>query len=154
MSVRNLQAVLHPSSLALVGGSARPGSLGALVLTNILEDKFAGPVTVVNPHPVDVRGTQWVASVDALQTPPDLAVVVAPAIAVPAIIADLGKLVKDATTRAPEPTAEQIPEPPAQTAVARPPRHRPRRAPRRSSARATRGHRAQRTLSAHPQRPV
>jgi acetyltransferase len=92
MSVRNLQALLHPSSLALVGGSARPGSLGALVLTNILEDEFAGPVTVVNPHPVDVRGTHWVASLDALQTPPDLAVVVAPAAAVPAIIADLGKI--------------------------------------------------------------
>ena len=32
-------------------------------------------------------------------------------------LADLGKLVKDAATRAPEPTAEQIPEPPAQTAA-------------------------------------
>ena len=92
MSIRNLQPLLRPRSLALVGASARPGSLGAIVLANVLEAGFEGTVDLVNPHRVDVPGTRWVASVGELQAAPELAIIMAPAAAVPSIIAELGAL--------------------------------------------------------------
>lgn len=92
MSIRNLRNLLHPRSLALVGASARPNSLGAIVLANILEAGFKGAVDLVNPRRVEVPGTHWVPSVADLEAAPDLAVVMAPAATVPGIIADLGAL--------------------------------------------------------------
>ncbi|WP_447952820.1 bifunctional acetate--CoA ligase family protein/GNAT family N-acetyltransferase [Sphingopyxis chilensis] len=92
MSIRNLQPLLRPRSLALIGASGRPGSLGATVLANVRAAGFAGPIAVVNPHRVGVPGTRWVASVAELSTVPELAIVMTPAAAIPGIIAELGAL--------------------------------------------------------------
>jgi len=92
MTIRNLSALLHPKSIAIVGASAQPGTLGALVLRNVLAGGFAGQVHAVNPHRVDVAGALWARSVSDLPEAPDLAVVATPAASVPAIIADLGAL--------------------------------------------------------------
>jgi acetyltransferase len=90
MTIRNLSPLLHAGSIAVVGGSDRAGSLGAIVLDNILASGFPGPVHVVNPRPIDRPGVAWAASVSALSQAPDLAIVVTPAATVPAIVADLG----------------------------------------------------------------
>ncbi len=50
MSVRNLQPLLAPRSIAVFGASERPGSLGAAVMRNLLAGGFAGPVWPVNPR--------------------------------------------------------------------------------------------------------
>ncbi|MBB5714484.1 CoA-binding protein [Sphingomonas aerophila] len=52
--------------------------------------RFSGPIRVVNPKPVYRDGVQWAASVAALDQVPDLAIVVTPAAAVPAVIDELG----------------------------------------------------------------
>jgi len=92
MTIRNLSPLLHAGSIAVVGGSARTGSLGAIVLDNILASGFPGRVQVVNTRTVERPGVEWVASVAALGPAPDLAIVVTPAATVPAIVADLGRL--------------------------------------------------------------
>jgi hypothetical protein len=44
MSIRNLSHFFTPDSVALVGASARTGSVGATVLANLVSGGFAGPV--------------------------------------------------------------------------------------------------------------
>jgi acetyltransferase len=90
VTIRNLNALLHPRSIALIGGSSKQGSLGAKVLENVVDGGFKGPIYAVNPHPVEAAGVTWTSSIDQLPEAPDLAIVMTPARTIPAIIADLG----------------------------------------------------------------
>ncbi len=92
MSIRDLAPLCHPTSIAVIGASRRPGSIGHTVLANIIAGGFGGPVHAVNPHRVDVRGSVWAASVEALTIVPDLAVIAVPGSGVLAIVEALGKL--------------------------------------------------------------
>lgn len=92
MTIRHLDILAHPRSIAVIGGSSRPGSLGWRVLENILDGGFAGMTFAVNPHPVEIDGIWSVSSVDDLPQAPDLAVIVTPAPTIPGIIAALGQL--------------------------------------------------------------
>lgn len=91
MTIRNLAPLLRPRSLALIGASDRPGSLGNLVLENVLDAGFAGPISVVTLHPFERSGIHCVRSVDDLGEAPDLAIVMTPAPTVPEIIGQLGR---------------------------------------------------------------
>ncbi len=90
MSPYNLAALLSPTSVAVIGGSDHPGSVGQVVVENLLSGGFAGPIHLVNPRRLEVAGTRWTARIADLPEPPDLAVVIVPASAVPAVIAELG----------------------------------------------------------------
>jgi acetyltransferase len=90
MTIRNLDALRHPRSVAVIGASGRLGSVGQVVLANILSGDFAGQVHAVNPHRFDLDGAEWAPSIEALPGAPDLAIVVTPAITVPDVIARLG----------------------------------------------------------------
>ena len=90
MTVRNLDFTLHPRSVAVVGASDRPGSVGAVVMGNILSGGFPGPVWPVNPKHSTVAGLPCFADVADLPEAPDLAVVLSPAAGVPEIIDGLG----------------------------------------------------------------
>lgn len=92
MTIRNLSALLHPKSIALIGASGRAGTLGAVVLENVLAGGLPGPVYAINPHRIEQAGVQWTPKVSALEHAPDLAVVMTPAETVPEIIHDLGAL--------------------------------------------------------------
>ncbi|HEY2356124.1 MAG TPA: CoA-binding protein, partial [Phenylobacterium sp.] len=90
MTVRNLDALFQPRSIALIGASNRPGSVGQVLARNLLESGFAGPVMPVNPHEGAVRSALAYPSVERLPQDPDLAVIATPAEAVPGLIAQLG----------------------------------------------------------------
>lgn len=92
MSIRNLSALLRPTSLALIGASDRPGSLGKIVTDNVLQGGFAGRIDLVNPHRIDRGGVGWTPSVDKLAAAPDLAIVMTPAETIPGVIDRLGAL--------------------------------------------------------------
>jgi len=92
MTVRHLQTLLCPKSVAVVGASRQEGSIGHTVLANILAGGFQGPVFAVNPHRAQVEGATWVSSVSALPSPPDLAVITCPAPHVPGVVRELGAL--------------------------------------------------------------
>ena len=91
MTVRNLDTLLHPASVAIIGASRRADAIGRRVLANMLASGFAGRIFAVNPRPVDGIGSEWVPSIAALPVAPDLAVIVTPADTVPGIIAELGQ---------------------------------------------------------------
>src|SRR5688500_15419972 len=74
MSVRNLDHLFSPRSVAVVGVSARAGNLGAIVLRNLREGGFEGPVWAVNRHSGEVDGVQLWRDIASLPGVPDLAV--------------------------------------------------------------------------------
>ena len=86
MSTYRLDRLFAPRSVALVGASPRPGSLGNAVLRNLRGAGFAGPLDLVNPRYGEIDGLPVVASLRDLPEPPDVAVVAAPADAVPAVV--------------------------------------------------------------------
>lgn len=92
MSIRNLPVLLTPGSIALVGGSDRSGSLGKIVLDNVIEGGFAGRIDVVNPRRVERAGTHWSPSIDQLTAAPDIALVMTPAETVPVVVESLGAI--------------------------------------------------------------
>ncbi len=70
--------VLRPTSIAVVGASTRPGSVGAAVLSNLRRGGFRGPVHLVHPRAVTVAGLPSRSDVPGV----DLAIVAIPAAAV------------------------------------------------------------------------
>ena len=90
MSIRNLDSLLEPRSVAVIGASERPASLGATVWRNLREGGFAGPRMAVNPSRRTVFGEPCYRDVDALPEGPELALVCTPAATVPGIIEALG----------------------------------------------------------------
>jgi acetate---CoA ligase (ADP-forming) len=73
---------LEPDSIAVIGASRTPGSVGAEVLSNILRSGFDGPVFAVNPEARRVQGLAAHRSVTDLPEAPELAVLAVPAEAV------------------------------------------------------------------------
>ena len=49
MTVRHLDALFQPKSVAVVGASSRAGSVGAMVWARVLDGGFEGPLWPVNP---------------------------------------------------------------------------------------------------------
>ena len=90
MSIRNLDFLFHPRSVAVIGATERPNSVGGTVTRNLLHGGFAGPVYPVNPGRAEVQGRLCFASVAALPETPDLAVICTPPRTVPGLIAELG----------------------------------------------------------------
>ena len=91
MSVRNLDHLFQPRSIAVIGASDRERSIGALVMRNLLAAGFAGPVWPVNLRRTEVAGLPAFADVASLPAAPDLAVLCTPAPTVPELIDALGR---------------------------------------------------------------
>ncbi len=90
MSIRNLHYAIEPKSVAILGASNRAGSLGRVVLENVLAAEFAGAIWPINPKHDKVAGVRCYRRVADIPGVPDLAIVVTPAKTVPAIIHELG----------------------------------------------------------------
>jgi acetyltransferase len=90
MTVRNFDSLLEPASVALVGASIKPASVGGIVAQNLLNGGFSGPLWFVNPKYRQVAGHPCFPSVAALPAVPDLAVLVTPPPTIPALIGELG----------------------------------------------------------------
>jgi acetyltransferase len=91
MSTYRLKDLLSPRSVALVGASPRPGSVGRAILGNILKTKFKGELGLVNPRYAEIDGVSAVGSLDKLPFVPELVVIAAPATAVAGLIDEAGK---------------------------------------------------------------
>ncbi len=90
MSVRNLDFLFKPRSIAVIGASREPRSIGAVLTRNLLQAGFDGPVMAVNPHERSIESMLVYNSVADLPETPDLAVICTPAATVPQLIAELG----------------------------------------------------------------
>lgn len=80
-----LRPLIRPESVALVGASERPGSLGRVVFENLRGGGFKGPLYAVNPRHRSVLGQRAYDTLDAIGAPVDLAVIATP----PRAVADV-----------------------------------------------------------------
>lgn len=90
MSVRNLEYLFQPKSVAVFGASIRPRSVGATVMHNLLRSDFDGPIMPVNPKYRAVAGVLTYPDVESLPQTPDLAVLCTPPRTIPGLIRELG----------------------------------------------------------------
>jgi acetyltransferase len=91
MSIRHLDKLFSPASVAVIGASDRPGSVGATVWRNLRAGAFHGPVWPVNPGHSRLDGREVFARVADLPQPPDLAVICTPPDTVPGLVEELGR---------------------------------------------------------------
>ena len=92
MTIRNLDRLLEPASVAVIGASDRPGSVGATVWRNLRAGPFGGPIYAVNPKHTSLDGQPVFARPADLPQAPDLAVLCTPADSIAGLIAELGRL--------------------------------------------------------------
>lgn len=90
MTVRNLDRLLKPGSVALIGASRRADSIGAKVARNLFKAGFGGAIMPVNPREAAIEGVLAYPDIAALPLSPDLAVICTPPDTVPGLIAELG----------------------------------------------------------------
>jgi acetyltransferase len=91
LTIRNLEHAVRPKSVAVIGASAREGSVGQVVMNNIVAAGFEGEVWPVNPKYREVAGRRCYRNARELPEVPDLAVVVTPPEAVPVVIGELSE---------------------------------------------------------------
>jgi len=83
-----LDSLFLPKSVAVIGASERPGSVGRSVLWNLLSSPFGGTVYPVNSKRPNVLGIKAYPSVTALPEKVDLVVLTTPADSVPDLISE------------------------------------------------------------------
>ncbi|CAO1663783.1 GCN5-related N-acetyltransferase [Halomonas sp. NYA30] len=91
MSIRNLDALFSPTTIALIGASNRPGSVGAVLARNLFDAGFEGPILTVNPSERAIRSALNYHTVSELPLAPDLAIIATPPDTVPGLIRELGE---------------------------------------------------------------
>lgn len=91
MSIRNLDRLLEPRSVAVAGASDRPASVGATVWRNLRAGSFPGPVYAINPRLAQLGGEPVYASPSALPAAPDLAVICTPPATVAGLVGQFGQ---------------------------------------------------------------
>jgi acyl-CoA synthetase (NDP forming) len=73
-----VRAMLEARSVALVGASARPGSLGARMITEMARSPSRPRTYLVNPRYADIGGTRCLPSLAEVPEPVDLALLAVP----------------------------------------------------------------------------
>ena len=94
MSLRNLDHLFSPKSVALIGASDRPHSVGATVWTNLSRGYAVQPdpsLMAVNPRLTRLRNWPVYPDVASLPQTPELAVIATPPATVPELIAQLAQ---------------------------------------------------------------
>ena len=89
--VVSLRHVFAPESVAVIGASRRPGTVGRAILDNIRAAGYGGRLYLVNPRARQVGGEPYLASALDLPEPADLAVIAVPAAQVLEVAAQCGQ---------------------------------------------------------------
>jgi len=90
MTAKRIEAVLRPGSVAVVGASDTPGSIGRILCGNLRDGGFGGPVFYVNPHHEAIAGLPAYPSVRSLPQAVDLAIIATPPATLPGVLEDCG----------------------------------------------------------------
>jgi len=83
-----LDAMFAPSSVAVIGATGRPGTVGRTLLENLLRGASQRKVYAVNAKHPEVLGLKAYSSIRDVPRPVDLAVVTTPAVTVPQLVGE------------------------------------------------------------------
>ncbi|MEM0266734.1 MAG: acetate--CoA ligase family protein, partial [Archaeoglobaceae archaeon] len=84
-----MRSFFYPNSIALVGASAKKGSVGNVILKNL--KKFGGKIYAINPNHTEIEGVECFPSVESLPEVVDLAIIATPARTVSEIVDECGR---------------------------------------------------------------
>ncbi len=89
---RPLDFIFAPKTVAVIGATDRPGSVGRTLLWNLISNPFGGTVYPVNPKRDNVLGIKAYEDITAIPEAVDLAVIATPALTVPTVIRRCGEV--------------------------------------------------------------
>src|SRR5438552_18993147 len=84
----SLDPLFKPQSVAVLGASVTPGSVGSILMHNLLANPFGGVVYPVNPKRKAIHGVRAYPDLASVPERPDLAVIVTPAATAPGLAQD------------------------------------------------------------------
>ena len=86
-----LDVFFSPKTVAVIGATETPGTVGRTVLWNLVTSPFGGTVYPVNPKRPSVLGVKAYASISDIPEPVDLAVIITPPPSIPGLIRECGE---------------------------------------------------------------
>jgi acetate---CoA ligase (ADP-forming) len=89
--VSPLTYLLNPRSVAVIGASERPGSLGAATLANLMGADFSGKLYPVNPKYEEIFNIPCYSGWEAIPEPVDCTILCTPAHTIPALLEQAGQ---------------------------------------------------------------
>jgi len=90
MPRNELDSIFHPETMAIIGASRNPGSVGHSLLANLIDSRFQGIVYPVNPQADGILGIKCFPDVMSIPDQVDLAVIIVPAKLVPEVLEQCG----------------------------------------------------------------
>lgn len=85
-----LESLFTPASIAVIGASTRPGTVGHTLTRNLLADGYTGKVYPVNPKAERLFDLPCYATISAIPDPVELAIIIVPAAVVPGVLREAG----------------------------------------------------------------
>ena len=85
-TVRQLDAIFRPKSVALIGASNNPAKWGGMVLNRMLSSDFRGRIYPVNPKETEIFGLKAYSNVVEIPDAVDLALIVVANRLVPGVL--------------------------------------------------------------------
>ncbi|MHA1611147.1 MAG: acetate--CoA ligase alpha subunit [Promethearchaeota archaeon] len=90
-TVKELESMFHPTSVAIIGASSTPGKIGNTVLVNMAQSGYQGKVYPINPKADSILGHKAFPSVSDVPDPIDLGVICIPSKYCAPIVEECGK---------------------------------------------------------------
>ena len=91
MNKDQINGLIRPKSVAVVGASSTPGKIGYSVIDNLLKGKYEGKIYPINPTATEILGLKVYPDVLSVPGPVDAAVITVPAKLVLEVAEDCGK---------------------------------------------------------------
>lgn len=91
-SAESLRRLLGPASVAVVGASRQPGTIGAALVGNLRHHGFTGRIYPVNPKATEIAGLTSYRQLTDIPAPVDLVVVAVPAPGVEAVVTQAARI--------------------------------------------------------------
>ena len=83
-----LDVFFNPQTVALIGATDKPASVGRRLLWNLIQNPFGGTVYPINPKRSNVLGIKAYTHLETVPEPVDLVIVATPAQSVPQVLRD------------------------------------------------------------------
>jgi acetyltransferase len=81
-----LSPIFRPRTVAVIGATEKPASVGRTAVRNLLSQPSGATIFPVNPGRANVMGIRCYPTIAAIGEPVDLAIVITPAVTVPAVL--------------------------------------------------------------------
>lgn len=87
----DLNALFSPKSIAVIGASTTPGSVGNHIAQNLIKGDFLGQVFLINPKTTELFGQPCHPDIASIPGTPELAIIIIPAAIVPEALRRCGE---------------------------------------------------------------